>query len=410
MRSTARYIICSVAIALCLHAVAQQNVNINKKTLALVNKQLFYAVKQYQYFCTQVNDTLFPKTIGKDGRLENSKSWWWCSGFFPGTLLYLTEFKKDDTLQKEAQHRLQLLEREQYNTNTHDLGFMMYCSYGNALRQSYNEKYKDILVQSARSLSTRYSPVTGCIRSWNEKRKNDFIVIIDNMMNLEMLFYATKVTGDSSYYKIAVSHADKTLQNHFRKDYSSYHVVDYNATTGAVDIKRTQQGAHDTSAWARGQGWALYGYTTMYRETKDKKYLDQANNIAKFILHHPNLPKDKIPYWDFNAPGIPHAFRDASAGALITSALIELSTYNKGTVAKEYLETASTIIQHLSNKTYTAAIGENYGFLLKHSVGSLPQNSEIDVPLTYADYYYVEALLRYKALAAGKNFLYEPNK
>lgn len=287
---------------------------------------------------------------------------------------------------------------------------MMYCSYGNALRQGYNEKYKDVLVQSAKSLCTRFSPITGCIRSWNPKKKNDYIVIIDNMMNLELLFYATKVTGDSSYYKIAISHADKTLKNHFRKDYSSYHVVDYNPETGEVDNKRTHQGANDSSAWARGQGWALYGYTTMYRETKDKKYLKQANNIAKFIINHPNLPKDRIPYWDFNAPNIPNALRDASAGALIAAALLELSTYNDTQVSKQYLQVAETIMQSLSSKAYKSNIGENHGFLLKHSVGSLPHNSEVDVPLTYADYYYIEALMRYKALAAGKPFLYIPSK
>eukprot|EP01035_Chromulina_nebulosa_P061103 gene61103-83568_t len=198
----------------------------------------------------------------------------------------------------------------------HDLGFMMYCSYGNAYRLTGNVEYKDILVQAAKSLCTRFSAKTGCIKSWNVfhswhgNKSYRYPVIIDNMMNLELLFWATKETGDSTYYKIAVTHANTTMKNHFRPDYSSYHVINYNAQTGAVQQKKTAQGFADESAWARGQAWALYGYTVMYRSTKDKQYLEQAKNIAAFLLNHPNLPADKVPYWDFNAPNIPNALRD----------------------------------------------------------------------------------------------------
>jgi len=312
-------------------------------------------------------------------------------------LFYLYENSKDSALYNEAIKRLVLLEKEQFNKTTHDLGFMMYCSFGHANRLNPSEKYKQILINSAKSLSSRFDPKLGVIRSWDSKNKpSEFLVIIDNMMNLELLFYATKVTGDSSYYKIAVSHADETMKHHFRPDYSSYHVVDYNPITGGINKKRTHQGAADDSAWARGQGWALYGYTVMYRETKNKKYLDQANHIAKFILNHPNLPKDKIPYWDFDAPNIPNALRDASAGSLIASALIELAGYNNKDVSKKYLVVAEEIVRTLSTKEYKASLGTNGGFLLKHSVGHLPKQSEVDVPLTYADYYYAEALFRLK--------------
>jgi uncharacterized protein YyaL (SSP411 family) len=237
----------------------------------------------------------------------------------------------------------------------------------------------------------------GCIRSWNSKPA-DFLVIIDNMMNLELLFWCTRATGDSSFYKIAVTHANTTMKNHFRPDYSSWHQVNYNPETGSPQKKRTVQGAADESAWARGQGWGLYGYTVMYRETKDPQYLEQANKIAGFILHHPNFPADKIAYWDFNAPGIPNALRDASAASLMASAFIELSTYNKGETAATYLTTAETILSNLCSKEYMASYGDNGGFILKHSVGNLPGKSEVDVPLTYADYYFVEAMLRYKNL------------
>jgi len=291
-----------------------------------------------------------------------------------------------------------LLRKEQYTKSTHDLGFMMYCSFGNAQRLHASEDHQKVLVNSAKSLSTRFSETVGSIKSWNVKDSTHYLVIIDNMMNLELLFYATKVTGDSSFYKIAVTHANTTMKNHFRPDYSSFHVVDYDPKTGAIKKKRTQQGAADESAWARGQGWALYGYTLMYRETKDKKYLAFANQIAEYILNHPNLPADKIPYWDFNAPDIPAALRDASAGALIASALIELAGYNNQSVGANYLSVAEQMIKTLSSPNYKAETGTNGGFLLKHSVGSLPAKSEVDVPLTYADYYFVEALLRYKNL------------
>jgi rhamnogalacturonyl hydrolase YesR len=218
------------------------------------------------------------------------------------------------------------------------------------------------------------------------------------MMNLELLFWATRVTGDSSFYKIATTHANTTIKNHFRPDYSSYHVINYDPVTGAIKQKRTAQGYADESAWARGQAWGLYGFTATYRETKDPKYLDQANHIAQFILNHPNLPADKIPYWDFNAPDIPNALRDASAAAIICSALLELSGYVDEQQKKKYLSVAETILKNLSTDPYKASIGTNGGFILQHCVGHMPNKTEVDVPLTYADYYFVEAMKRYKEL------------
>ncbi len=274
---------------------------------------------------------------------------------------------------------------------------MMYCSYGNLYQVTHDNKYKEILLNSARSLATRFNPVVGCIRSWGKSDDTaEFRVIIDNMMNLELLMWATEASGDSSFYKIAVTHANTTIKNHFRQNYSSYHVVVYNPITGDVIKKQTAQGAADESAWARGQSWGLYGYTIMYRYTKDKKYLNQAQHIAEFILNNPNLPADKIPYWDYNASGIPNADRDASAAAIMASALIELSGYSDNDLSKKYLNTAATILQTLSSAEYKAVVGTNGGFLLKHSIANMNTNTEVDVPLPYADYYYVEALLRIK--------------
>ncbi len=379
---------------------AKKNVSLAPKPalLRLIDGDLRQAVNQYKVLMGHVPADRLPKTYyAPTDKLETSDAGWWTSGFYPGTLFYLYEFSHDTALLREAKDRLRLLEKEQYNKGTHDLGFMMYCSYGNGLRLLDRPEYKDILLNSARSLSTRFNPKVGCIRSWDSKPWK-YPVIIDNMMNLELLFWATKTSGDSSFYRIAVTHANTTLRNHFRPDFSSYHVVDYDTATGGVLAKKTAQGYSDSSAWARGQSWGLYGYTVMYRSTRDLQYLEQAEHIAQFILHHPNLPADKIPFWDYNAPGIPNALRDASAAAVLASGLIELAHYVEPAKGKEYLDVAEQIIVNLSSNNYKATVGSNGGFLLRHSVGSLPAKSEVDVPLTYADYYFVEAMLRYRQL------------
>ncbi|MGI8582730.1 MAG: glycoside hydrolase family 88 protein [Chitinophagaceae bacterium] len=361
-----------------------------------ITQNLGQAGDQYKYLITKVPEGVMPRSFTKD-TLRTCTSENWTAGFYPGTLLYLYEKTKDKSLYNEALKKIKLMDKEQYNKGTHDLGFMMFCSYGNLNRISPTEEYKKILVNSARSLATRFNPTVGCIRSWGKSDDTTmFRVIIDNMMNLELLFWAAKETGDSSLYNIAVIHANTTMKNHFRQDNSSYHVVVYNPLTGMIIKKQTAQGAADESAWARGQSWGLYGYTLMYRETKDNKYLDLAQRIAAFILNNLNLPADKIPYWDYNAPGIPNTYRDASAAAVMASALIELAGYSNKDLSKKYINTAETILRTLSSPEYKPKIGENGGFILKHSVAHFPRSSEVDSPLPYADYYYVEAMLRYK--------------
>ena len=383
---------------LCGCSAQEKSSSSQQDLLQTINKNFEDASSQYKLMMSKLPPGRFPKTYYvQTDSLETSSSKWWCSGFYPGTLLLLYEQTKDQLLLNEADRVMKFLEKEKDNKSTHDLGFMMYCSFGNAERIASKPEYKDILLTSAKSLATRFNPKVGCIKSWDSK-PSDFLVIIDNMMNLELLFWATHVTGDSSFYKIAVTHANTTLQNHFRSDHSAYHVINYDPQTGRVKEKKTAQGAAAESAWARGQAWALYGYTMCYRETNDKKYLEQADDIAQFILHHPNLPADKIPYWDFNAPGIPNALRDASAAAIISSALIELSDYVNEKSKEEYLLVAETILKNLSTSPYKADVGKNGGFILQHCVGNMPEKTEIDVPLTYADYYFVEAMKRYKEL------------
>jgi unsaturated chondroitin disaccharide hydrolase len=369
------------------------------KLVAQVDTNFQEVAAQYNVLMSQLPQGRFPKTYYADtDKLETSGSNWWVSGFYPGTLLYLYEETGDKQLYEEALRIMEDLKKEQHNTTTHDLGFMMFCSFGNANRIAPKPEYKDILLTSARSLSSRFNPTVGAIKSWDSKPE-DFLVIIDNMMNLELLFWATEVTGDSSFYNLAVTHANTTMQHHFRPDNSSYHVINYNPATGEVQEKKTAQGAADESAWARGQAWGFYGFTVMYRITKDEKYLQQATKIADFMLNHPNMPGDKIPYWDYNAPGIPNALRDASAAAIMASSLLELSQFTKDQQLEDkYFNAAESVISTLSTDTYKAAPGTNGGFILKHGVGHLPQGSEVDVPLTYADYYYVEAMKRYKTL------------
>lgn len=362
-------------------------------TAQLCKNNFADAAEQYKVMKDLLPEDRFPQTF-ENGELKTSGSGWWCSGFYPGTLLYLYEQTKDQELYDEAMRILQVLEKEQYNTSTHDLGFMMFCSFGNANLIAPKPEYQEILINSAKSLSSRFKPEVGCIRSWDSKPE-DFIVIIDNMMNLELLFWATQETGDSTYYDITITHANTTLENHFRPDFSSYHVLNYHPETGEVQQKKTAQGYADSSAWARGQTWGLYGYVVMYRFTNEQKYLDQAVNIADFMLNHPNLPEDKILYWDFNAPDIPNAKRDASAAAIMASALLELKDYVDEDAGKQYFGVAETIIENLSTPEYKAEGGTNGGFILKHGVGHIPQGTEVDVPLTYADYYFVEAMKRY---------------
>lgn len=340
-----------------------------------------------------------PKSTDKEGKLSTSDSRWWCSGFFPGVLWYTYEGTNDPELKEWARMYTARIEREKYTTNNHDVGFMLYCSFGNGLRLGGYDAYKEILLTGTESLSTRYKDNVGAIRSWDWNQKVwQYPVIIDNMMNLELMMWAAKESGNKRFAEMAMSHADKTMKNHFRNDYSCYHVVSYDTITGKPHKKQTWQGYADESAWARGQAWALYGYTMMYRETGQKRYLNQAKKVAEYIMNHPNLPEDKIPYWDFNAPQIPNEERDASAGALIASALIELSQFTKGDFSKKCLDVAETQVRALTSDAYLAEEGTNGNFILKHSVGAKPLKSEVDVPLTYADYYYVEALIRYKKL------------
>ena len=332
-----------------------------------------------------------PRSIGKNGKVRVENMYDWTSGFFPGSLWYEYELTGDESLKEEAIHYTNLLYGLKDYAGTHDLGFMMFCSYGNQLRLLENDTVAPLLISTANNLISRFDPTIKAIRSWDFGKWN-YPVIIDNMMNLELLFWASEYTKEPKYKDIAIIHANTTLDNHFRDDMSSYHVISYN-NDGTVESKGTFQGFSDDSDWARGQGWALYGYVVMYRFTNDAKYLKAAEDIAELIMNEETMPADQIPYWDFDAPDIPDAPRDVSAAAVISSALFELSTMvDNGT---KYYNQAEIMLKNLSKAPYLAEEGSNKGFILKHATGHLPANSEIDTTLSYADYYYLEALKRY---------------
>ncbi len=332
----------------------------------------------------------------KTGEIKGVRSKDWTSGFFAGNLWQLYQLTGNKAFKEKAALWTAFIEKEKYNNKTHDMGFKVFCSLGKGLEVEDNQKYKAIVVESAKTLSTRYNQTVGAIRSWDfNKDIWEFPVIIDNMLNLELLFEATKISGDSTYHKIAVQHANTTLNNHFRKDHSTVHVVVYDTITGKVKDKVTHQGFSDASSWARGQGWAIYGYTMAYRYTKNDAYLKQAEATTNFFINHNNIPEDGIPYWDFNDPSIPNAPRDVSAATVVASALFELYSFTQN---KKYLNYANKVLNTLNSNTYILNDTVKGPFILNHSTGNWPKNDEIDEPIVYGDYYYLEATLRKKSL------------
>ena len=347
----------------------------------------------------------FPVTINAKGELETSDHTWWCSGFFPGELWYLYENNPTPELLKYAQLFTDAVEPVKHIKYSHDLGFMIHCSFGNGYRLTGNEKYKEVMHTAVNSLYTRYKPKMGVMRSWDfNKDIWQYPVIIDNMMNLEFLMWCGRNFDDNRYREAAISHAQKTIDHHFREDYSCYHVVSYDTISGLPHKKQTHQGYADESSWARGQAWALYGFTMMYRESGRVAFLNQAKHVAAYLMNHPRMPEDKVPYWDFDVPNIKKEPRDASAAALMASALIELGQIVGGEQGKKYIAYAEDQVRSLSSKAYLAKEGKNCNFAIMHCTGNKPKDSEVDVPLSYGDYYYVEALLRLKKMYNPEKF------
>lgn len=408
-KKTLQRLVCCVTLGTAALSISAVSENLVKNGFA-------NAEKQYQQLINLSPDcTLFPRSTEADGSLITVKYQDWTSGFFPGSLWYIYEHSKDQKWMDAAEKWTNGLKKGQFITDTHDIGFIMYCSYGNAYRltkdKAEKEAYKKILIQSAESAITRFNPKVGAIKSWNTTKSRDkkvtwkYPVIIDNMMNLDLLFFASRVTGDPKYKDIAVKHAITTMKNHIRPDFGSYHVVNYDEKTGEVLNRQTAQGFADNSTWSRGEAWGIYGFTQVYEETKDPKFLNVAEKMADYFIAH--LPADEVPLWDFqlNQKGYMPVWgydsnknyvkKDVSAACIAASALIKLSLLSNN---KAYFNKAESILKALSTPTYMVGNGTNGGFILKHSVGSIPHGFEIDVPLVYADYYFLEALTRYNAV------------
>lgn len=396
---------CIITISILTFIITTSCINKKATDSDTITENIAIAEKQYELQTEIIESTgsvLIPRTINNEGNIVYVPIDDWTSGFFAGNIWYTYKLSNNKKWLPLAEKYTESLDSIKYFKDHHDVGFMIGCSYLNGYRLTGKTEYKDVIIQSAKSLSTRFRPNAGVLQSWNidkgwqSTRGWKCPVIIDNMMNLELLFEATILSGDSSFYQIAISHANKTLANHFRENNSSYHVVDYDPQTGTVRSKETAQGFSNESSWARGQAWGLYGFTVCYRYTKNSIYLEQAIKIYDYIFTHKNLPTDLVPYWDYNAQNIPNEPRDASAAAITASALYELHTYLKDS---KYLTTADKIIQSLSSLEYRAEVGDNGNFILKHSVGSIPHKQEVDVPLNYADYYFLEALVRKSGLS-----------
>lgn len=338
---------------------------------------------------------IYPRSINKEGALWTSNYKWWCSGFYPGSMWYVYEYTGDEKIKELALEYQAGLEPLRFRKDDHDIGFQLMCSYGNCLRLTEDQTCVPVLIDGANSLASRFDPEVGCTRSWSFG-KWSFPVIVDNMMNMELLLKAAELGGSDSLKNVALAHARTTMKNHFREDKSCFHLVDYNPETGEVVGKQTVQGLADDSAWARGQAWGLYGFTMVYRFCKEQDILDHAIAIAEYLL--PRLPEDGVPFWDYDSAEIPNDVRDASAAAIMASGLIELSQYVDAEKAERYLATVEKMLRTLASEEYLCAEGEDYGFLLKHSTGNKNTDSEVDVPLTYADYYFLEALIRWSRL------------
>ena len=356
-----------------------------------------YISKYKKFIDSHPDTTLFPRSI-ENNKLNMVSSNDWTSGFFPGILWYLYEYSGDTHFLNAAKSWTNTLRDQCYNTSTHDIGFIINSSFGQGYRITKSESYKKVMNTAAESLASRYFDDIGCIKSLDEIEDLEFPVLIDNMVNLEILFKAWRWNNNIEYYKIANKHALKTMEKHFRPNFSSFQVVDYDLNSLLPRYRGSFQGYSDSTAWARGQSWGLYGFVLAFRETGDRVYLDQSIRIASYILGHENFPEDCIPYWDYLSPDIPNTPRDASAAAILASALIELSSYSEIKQPEQYITIAENIIHTMVTKGYFNKLNGYENFVLNQGVGSIPGNVEVGVPLIYGDYYLLEALVKYKNL------------
>lgn len=331
-----------------------------------------------------------PVRTGPDGGWETTGPRYWTSGFFPATLWLAHSATGDPALRSHAEARLSGLEAQARDRSGNDQGFKL-LGFGRGYELTGRDRYRRIAVRGAESLASRFSPAVGATRSWGDRRSRRFTVIVDNLMNLELLWWAARHGGDPAWHGMALSHALRTMRVHVRRDGSTFHVVDFDGDTGRVRRKRTRQGHARDSTWSRGQAWAVYGFTVAYGETGDARLLGAARRTADWFLAH--LPADLVPFWDFDAPGISDPPRDSSAAAIAASGLLELAALDPDAArAARYRERAEAILGSLSER-YVARDGSSQAILL-HGTQDMPRGS-FDTGLSFGDHYFVEALGRY---------------
>ncbi|MBR9998143.1 MAG: glycoside hydrolase family 88 protein [Cyclobacteriaceae bacterium] len=356
-----------------------------------------FAVKYAEFLGSFTDTVQFPRSFDQD-RIVFTTSSGWTSGFFPGILWNLYRYNGDALFLNAARSWTHSLLTESDNVSTHDVGFIINSSVGLGYIATDDKIFRESLLRAAESLASRYHDQPGCIKSLDDFNGYAYPVLIDNLVNLEILFRAWKISGNEAYYQIAYAHALKTMENHLRKDFSVYQLVDYDTESGAVVFRGTFQGYDTASNWSRGQAWGIYGFSMAFRETRDRIFLDQAERMAEFLLKNPYFMDGYVPFWDMTAPKVPHELRDASSAAILASAFMELSTFPEVEDQAKYFKTGENILKALSKPQYCSGVNENEFFVVKHCVGNYPGNSEVDVPLIYADYYFLEALLKYRGI------------
>jgi hypothetical protein len=398
---TARRSTAALTVAVALVLAAPASTAADDPLLRVVNRDLHFARAQLGRTLAEVPAGAYPQETGPDGRWTLSGAGRWTSGFLSGCLWLMYQATGDPVWSRAAGERQAGLAAEQSDRSTQDLGFMLFDSFGKGYRLTGADSYRTVVVNAARAVASRYRRSVRAIRSWNNPKgapRSDFRVVVDSMMNLDLLFWASQHGGGNGLAVKALEHALRTARENVRPDGSTYHLVIYDGRTGAVRRRTTAQGYRSSSTWSRGQAWALYGFGTAYADTRDRRMLSAARLTADYFISH--LPADHVPYWDFDAPGIPRAPRDSSAAAVAASGLLQLSQLESDPDrAERYLTTAKQILASLSSGRYLAA-GTASRSILLHGTADRPIG-HYDSGLIYGDYYFIEALLRYREIATG---------
>jgi len=307
----------------------------------------------------------------------------WTSGFFAGSLWKMYQITGEEKWRNAATDWTADLEPMSLKASDHDTGFRIFTSYGSGFLLTDNLSYSRTILRGAQTLATRFDPDISAIKSWDWI--GNFPVIIDNLMNLEILFWAARESGNNELYNIALAHAETSLEHHIRDDGSSYHIVDFDEN-GDVIWKDTRQGYGPESVWARGQAWAIYGFSMIYRYTGEQKFLDASEKASAWFID--NLSDDFVPIYDFLEPVPSVQTKDASAAAIAASGFLELYTVTGKNI---YFNTAVNILNSLSTESYST-LADSQNSVLKRST---LHRGKGRLGTSYADYYYLEAIVRY---------------